>query len=308
MKDTGIETFDTLPVDKWQPLAVRRLPRPPMSQLKNIPLPFETKTFSLDFLQYFFGGFQHTPGMYYIPKKEGHSILPSRSYYLMDSIHEPYLPKGPGEHGAKLTAFFNDNATDFFEDGDRSPYEGVPLFICGSPYMKAQKNSERIQYIYCGHYTQNRWSDKLDYDRMMEQVPNEVREYHAEELCKLGRPGWVTYRLTEHFWPKPQYDGLLPLSIDLDTDKDRQDFLHDVGSYICELHHWQKGLEAKAVRLKKKSIMKAFEAPDAGNPKGLRLWWEYLKCDGWESTFYNLLVKVQERFYAKGLNKRYDDE
>ena len=38
-----------------------------------------------------------------------------------------------------------------------------------------------------GNYSQTRWSDKLDYDRMVEQVPREVKTYWAEELSSQGR-------------------------------------------------------------------------------------------------------------------------
>jgi hypothetical protein len=34
---------------------------------------------------------------------------------------------------------------------------------------------------------------------------------------------------------------------------------------------------------------------DANDPPGLRLWWEYLHCDGWDLGFYNMLLKLKRR-------------
>jgi len=32
---------------------------------------------------------------------------------------------------------------------------------------------------------------------------------------------------------------------------------------------------------------------DAADPPGLRLWWEYLECVGFDSAFYNTIAKLQ---------------
>jgi hypothetical protein len=38
---------------------------------------------------------------------------------------------------------------------------------------------------------------------------------------------------------------------------------------------------------------------DADEVPGLRLWWEYLECVGWDADFYNMLVKQQDKTKPK---------
>jgi len=42
----------------------------------------------------------------------------------------------------------------------------------------------------------------------------------------------------------------------------------------------------------------AVTQPDAGDPAGLRLWWEYLECVDWNIDFYKYLVHSQGKSSA----------
>ena len=110
-------------------------------------------------------------------------MLRNRTYYQIDPGNEPYLPKAPGEHGAKLTAFFNKAPEEEFGHlfaDDANSYDDVPMFI-----LKDKR------YVYYGNYSQTRWSDKLDHDTMTTRVPDHVKNFWAEELTSPVREKWV---------------------------------------------------------------------------------------------------------------------
>jgi hypothetical protein len=121
-----------------------------------------TVTFHPDFLDNTLGGTVWSPGLRFVQGK-GPCILRNRTYYQLNPENEPFLPKKAGEHGAKLTAFFNkapeEEHADLL-DPDSNSYENVPVFILVNK-----------RYVYFGNYTQTRWSDKLDYDTMVARVP-----------------------------------------------------------------------------------------------------------------------------------------
>ncbi len=167
----------------WQPLAIRRLNQVLSDLPSRIPPTAGTRTFSSDFLHATFQGVEWSPGLYYVPRASSQNLLPGRTYYLLDARVEPYLPLKPGMHGAKLTAFFNTNVSDDNDDeDDTAAYTRVPLFVSVERYAKGQptttkagKDRSSDRYIYYGSYSQLRWSDKLDYDRMVEHVPYDVK-------------------------------------------------------------------------------------------------------------------------------------
>jgi len=217
------------------------------------------------------GGTEHSPGLYYVPLSHGVSTLPGRTFYVMDRTHEPYLPKAPGHHGAKLTALFN-SATDNPAEGIPC-YDNVPLFI----------TTGGKEYVYFGTYSQLRWSDKLDYDRMIEAVPHDVKMYHAELLADPARPKWVTEQLMNHFWPKPVYDGRIPMDQGLlltptgsaDAGGAAED--KEMNGYLAELKAWEKDAKLKVGLLKKEAILEQFEA--VSFPISLPcLWLRFITC------------------------------
>ncbi|KAF2180619.1 hypothetical protein K469DRAFT_794354 [Zopfia rhizophila CBS 207.26] len=281
----------------WKPLTVRNFPPLPMDTLSMIPAATSMQTFSYDFLKNAFGGISWSPGLNYIPPAPGPCILRNRTYYTLDAKNEPYLPEVPGTHGAKLTAFFNSNLEEVDGEEAEASYEDVPMFVCSTGYAVADKK----RYVYFGHYSQTRWSDKLDYDRIAEDVPHDVKMYWAEELSATGRPEWVTQALMKHFWPKPEYVGRLfgsdvaDGSVVGDEDKDYQKVMADVKTYVEELKVWEKDARIKVGLIKREFILEAFEMADADDPPALRLWWEYLRCVGWDRAFYSMLVELQAR-------------
>lgn len=114
---------------------------------------------------------------------------------MIDPTHEPYLPKIPGKHGAKLNAFFNKTPGEEFDnlpEGTNS-YTDVPMFV--------QISSGR--FVYFGNYSQTRWSDKLDINTMGARVPAEVKMHIAEELTVVDREACVTEELKRHLLTFP---------------------------------------------------------------------------------------------------------
>ena len=293
---TGIETRHVISADsdatvgpapvvqkKWQPLAVRQMSPPPTLSITRT----NTETFTWEFLKLTLGGEQWSPGFYFISKD---SILPSKAYWILDADTEPYLPSIPGEHGAKLTAFFNNTIPN--EEGtapDEENYLETPVFI----RPEGQK-----EYIYFGSYSQLRFSDKLDYDRVLDTVPEQIRLYWAEQLAAAGRPEWVTKALMEHFWPKPVYEGPVPTDDEETTEGQESEGLEKrisqaQGDYALELRDWEKEARMKVRLLTAQNLMAAFRKADADEEAGLRLWWEYLQCVGYDQGFYEMLVAIK---------------
>jgi len=186
-------------------------------------------------------------------------MLKNRTYYQLDPKNEPYLPKAPGDHGAKLTAFFNKAPEEEYGDlldEDSNSYEDVPMFVLVGK-----------RYMYYGNYSQTRWSDKLDYDTMTARVPQYVKEYWAEELTSSTREKWVTEELKKHFFRKPEYSGRLFAAPDHETTVDSEEevvltkqLTKDVRKYVEELREWEREANMKTAMIKKQSILEAFDA------------------------------------------------
>ncbi|KAK7523640.1 hypothetical protein IWZ03DRAFT_8248 [Phyllosticta citriasiana] len=286
----------------WQPLGVRQLAPLGLEHLQGIPAAKDTITFSWDFIRDLFGGKQWSPGFYYKETKAGSSLLPSRSYYILDASLDPYLPKQPGMHGAKLTPYFNpENPEDVDGDDGAKAFERVPLFIAASPPAAntSNKPEERRskQYRYFGMYSQPRYSDKLDYDRMMEAVPYHVKMHWATVLADPSRPAWVSTLLKAHVGDdaKPEYDGPVPDGTAGGCDYTGE-FKSEIQRWVGEFRAWSKRASKHVSRLSKEAVLQAFEREDTAAPPGLRLWWEYLACDAYDAGFYGMLVHEQVRY------------
>lgn len=302
------EKLEALSLTPWKPYYITTLKALPARVRANIPERGKMVTFTYDFLQNMFDGIAWSPGLKYI-NSPGTCLLANRTYYMMDPTHEPYLPKAPGEHGAKLTAFFNTPPEDEFGNLPKgtNSYTNVPMFI--------QVSKDR--YAYFGNYTQSRWSDKLDNETMM-KVPTSVKEHIAKDLAATPREPWVTQEIKKHFFPKPEYSGALPnLSSDdatsntVDDETLSKKIASDIQDYIDELAEWEGEANMKTAMIKADSILNAFDAvshlfdrwyydtnslqADADSPPGLRLWWEYLECVDFRLDFYNMLVGLQAR-------------
>lgn len=260
----------------WKPLAIRLLPA---LETLNLPLshrllPFTSpplQTFSLQFLTSIFGGTEYSPGLFYptvgtptsLPMYK--TILPkSKTFYAIDAAVDPFVPRKPGDHGAKLSVFFN-------ELEDEGLYDDVPLFVClpGCEGDGTALGKEK-EYTYMGNYTQRRWSDKLDYDRVAEVVPKHVKEFWAAKLASHpDRPMWIENALMEAFWPKPKYERKLLKGNDEDkttvtrmtvkSNGNEHDAFADMQAYLEDLRDWEKDSRMMAGLLKKENILEAFD-------------------------------------------------
>lgn len=244
-------TVPATKVDAWKPSYIRSLK--PLDNLK-VPAQGSMQTFTRDFIDSIFGGMEHSPSLFYIPAAIENPLLPERTYYLMNSTVEPFLPSNPGQHGAKLTPFFNNASPE--GDGDLS-YTNVPLFIASSTYQGAAK-AKANEYIYFGTYSQTRWSDKLDSDRLRDVVPQKVKEYWAATLADPGRPKWMTTALAKHFYPQPEYMGVLP-----DTDSKEgevsKEIQKDLEEFFCEMVAWKQFSTAEVAKMGKEDLLESFD-------------------------------------------------
>ena len=279
-------TMDAGNGEMWQPLAVRQMPS------SHSVDPMNAETFTWEFLHYNLGGFHWSPGYYFI---QHNSILPSKAYWILEAEYEPYLPSEPGQHGAKLTAFFNSTLSEHGKAPDETNYLDTPVFI---------RREGAKEYIYFGNYSQLRFSDKLDHDRVIDHVPEKVRQYWADQLAG-PRPDWVTKCLMEHFWPKPTYCGPIPTDSALNTPATEETaetatsavlekrVTRALARYAIELKDWEKETRMKVSHLKAEHIVAAFANADAAAEPGLRLWWEYLQCVRYDQKFYEFLVALK---------------
>ncbi|TKA81793.1 hypothetical protein B0A55_02158 [Friedmanniomyces simplex] len=276
--------------EAWKPLAVRQMPPPPAL---NSPDTNKT-TFTWEFLAKELRGSHWSPGFYFIRTA---SKIPSQTYWLLEHEWEPFLPSAPGQHGAKLSPLFNDQEFEPGQGPDVENYMDVPLFV------RLERSGE---YTYYGQYNQPRYSDKLDYDRVMETVPEKIRQRWADTLVQPDRPEWVTKALMEHFWPRPKYEGALPTdsavaspttAVEVEGEAGtvplEKQVLRALTAYAEELKQWEKDAKMKVNHLSAKGIMEAFGKADADVEPGMRLWWEYLQCVGYKQEFYESLVQAQ---------------
>ncbi|PPJ49664.1 hypothetical protein CBER1_02201 [Cercospora berteroae] len=268
----------------WRPMAIRKLPTKSVSDKAAL----HNEVFSWDFLRDLLGGKEWSPGFYFNSSKD--CILPTKGYWLVDLTHEPFMPRNPGEHGAKLTAFFNETLAGDYGAPDEMNYKDTPVFV---------SSDGGKMYRYVGKYSQNRYSDKVGYDTMMEHIPQSVLKFHAEQLAQVGRPKWITTCLKNHFWPKPIYEGPVPTeSEDAAAEISKSGIDRKVTkaleAYANELEEWEKSSSVKVNLLEASTILKAFNTEDVLSEPGLRLWWEYLECVGYEDAFYDMLVKLSQ--------------
>ena len=238
-----------------------------LSEATRSKIPPEPVTFAPDFLRNNLGGILWSPGYVFVPPSQM-SILPGRAYFMVDPAHDPHLPSGPGQHGAKLVPFFNmapeDNDAFNLPDDFNSSVD-VPLFVL----RDITDNSGKIRkhYVYYGHYTQSRWSDKLDHDHMAACVPPSVREFWARELSAVGRPEWVTNALQKQFFPSPEYTGTLPgyLEDEGGSVKDgdfatREEIVaKDLKRYLEKLRMWKKEADMRTSMIREDFILAAFD-------------------------------------------------
>lgn len=275
---------------QWQPYTIAQLT--PL----NISAP-NNETFTWVELVTYLGGNQYSPGLYYSRNDSPSRLLQGRTYWLLEGLYEPFAPTSPGQHGAKLTAFFNDTLTAQGDELVQEDYSDVPVFVCLKPGG---------EYTYIGQYSQPRFSDKLSYSELFQRVPTRVLEYWAKQLADPHRPAWITEQLVEQFWPKPPYTGPIPTDSTLAspatgvTEPANPERVLEkrvslaMEAYALELKTWKKDSMMKVTLLSESALMEAWHTTDVDEEKGLRLWWEYLECVGFDEKFYGKLVGLKE--------------
>ncbi|RMY14284.1 hypothetical protein D0868_01545 [Hortaea werneckii] len=288
----------------WIPYALRNL------QPTSPPhLPDPNQTFTWDFLFNTLSGIQWSPGFYFNPTPSSSSNLTptTKSYWLLDTPFEPFLPSAPGQPGAKITAFFNDTLPDSEGEDGRSAapteedYLNTPVFISPDPL---DVPADERRYAYFGHYSQKRFSDRIGYDTLRERIPERVLRFWAESLASLERPEWITRQLMKGFWPRPVYEGPVFAedagetgSVGSGSDEVEGDerVMCALTEYARELAEWEREARERVGLLKPEDLLESFELSDAAAQPGLRLWWEYFEFVEFDRTFYDGLVDAQEK-------------
>ncbi|KAI7160508.1 hypothetical protein KC349_g3433 [Hortaea werneckii] len=287
----------------WIPFALRDLqPTSP----PHVPDP--NQTFTWDFLFNTLSGIQWSPGFYFNPNPSSPSNLPlTKSYWLLDTPFEPFLPSIPGKPGAKITAFFNDTLPDS-EGGDgrsaaptEDDYLNTPIFISPDPLDTA---SDERRYTYFGHYSQKRFSDRIGYDTLRERIPERVLRFWAESLASSERPEWITRQLMRAFWPRPVYEGpgfaenageTGSVGSGSEEVEGNERVMCALREYAGELAEWKREARERVALLKPQDLLESFEMSDAAAQPGLRLWWEYFEFVEFDRGFYDGLVDAQEK-------------
>lgn len=264
--DTTIHTTTTpllppLYIRALAPYASHALPHRPFTMCSMTRFP---KTFLTNEL----GGTEWSPGFFHESSKI--ATLTSRkhdTYYVLDRSSNPYLPASPGQHGAALTLFFR----EFDDPGHK--YENVPLFV-----GLDGDDSKSDKYVYMGNYTQSRWSDRLDHDRVDERIPESVKMHWARILAAPSsrdevdhRPAWLVESIMSHFWPKPCYDGKVAGGMDEGGDgASVEEVGRDMEDYFEELREWRKDARDRVDGLAVDTVMRAFKnvsIPSIGPPR-----------------------------------------
>jgi len=261
-KDVGTAIDDSAlpkPIDsshRWMPYAIRSLSPLTVSKLDQQPLEVASMDgFSKKFLTSHLGGKDLSTGLYYPAQI---SNWKGKTYYLVNSLVDPFMPIVPGEHGAKLGVFFNDF------DNNSGQYKDVPVFV-GINKSITSSIDPGTRYYYMGTYSILRWSDRLDFDRVQEVVPKSVKVHWAEMLASPHKPAWLENAIRTHLWPRPEYNGLLP---ELAHGKSESQMAYNGGvnelevdalSYLDELADWEQESKIKVAMLSAVDIMRSFE-------------------------------------------------
>jgi hypothetical protein len=289
------ETEDAEPENQassseWRPHAIAQLTPLAISPTNDV-------TFTWEELHRYLGGAQYSPGLYLASNDFENSISKGKTFWLLEAQFEPFAPKAPGQHGAKLTAFFNDSPTDGGLVPDEEDYANVPVFVCPA---------EGEGYTYLGTYSQTRYSDKLSHSELFQHVPEHVLKYWTELLAEPDRPAWVTEQLIAHFWPAPLYDGPIPsdsavvtpatgVSNPQDPEKPLEKRVaRSLEAFAFELREWKKESQLKAQLLTEEALMEMWAKSDLDEEKGLRPWLEYLECVDFDEEFYGKLVAAKQ--------------
>lgn len=110
------------------------------------------------------GGSRFAGHFYKVSKPKPGLTREVKGYYLIDIESNPFAPRTPGQHGATISSLVIPSE---YLAGD------LPLFV----------NDGSGFYIYCGQYKEPRCSDIISYNEMRTIIPEEIKQYHAKDLC-----------------------------------------------------------------------------------------------------------------------------
>ncbi|OTA28007.1 hypothetical protein BTJ68_09597 [Hortaea werneckii EXF-2000] len=269
--NTTIQPSTTTP---WIPCALRNLQRttPPL-------LPDPIQTFTWEFLFNTLSGVQWSPGFYFNPSPSPSNLPQTKSYWLLDTPYEPFLPSQPGQPGAKITAFFNDTVPTSEEEAEYSAapteedYLNTPIFISPDPL---DVPTDERRYTYFGRYSQKRFSDRIGYDTVREHIPKGVLRFWADSLASPERPEWITRQLMRGFWPRPVYEGPVfaedaggtgSMGSGSEEVQDER-VLCALREYARELAEWEREARKRVGLLKSEDLLESFEMSDAAAQPG----------------------------------------
>jgi hypothetical protein len=207
---------------------------------------------------------------------------------IIDGSHEPLLPSVPGEHGTQISAFLQSLEDELATEENLTH---IPLFIkCGDGGFK-----------YYGTYREPRYSDRLGANEMLD-LPYYVKRHWAKKIGAGHKPRWAIHAIQEA-WPKTLIGwvdegvkAIIPYSPNLEVELGEP-----MKSNISDL-------EAEEVTAE--DILQSFEnvgslfihlsqvldlhtnhfQPDMGDKPAMRLYYEYLQCDGYDRAFYEALI------------------
>ncbi|TKA31382.1 hypothetical protein B0A50_02228 [Salinomyces thailandicus] len=269
----------------WTPFHVRNMPAGP-----KISVVDNTETFSWKLLTRSLKGDNWSPGFYFVRSRTKFGL---KSYWIIDACHDTFLPSVPGEHGAKMTPFFNDTLCSEGYAPNETNYLNVPVFISHDPANVVNGR----KYKYFGNYSQLRFSDKIGYDVQAEHVPKQVKKYWAEQLSKSGgsRPEWIIKALKNQFWPRPIYERQ-PIEGEHAMSLPELAAAEAGGlrEYAKKLKEWEWQAEKAAEDLTEEFVLQSFEASDDDLHPALRLSWEYMQFVGYDQDLYDTLARKKQ--------------
>ncbi|KAI9652216.1 MAG: hypothetical protein M1831_007125 [Alyxoria varia] len=216
--------------------------------------------------------------------------------YLLDYRTQPYCPANLCQHGATLVPFVRDQ--DEKIDGvsqstvSDSLFENFAVFVTRAPGPLDNPNNPKISdeplYWYVGHYSQPRYSDKLDSERIQEKVPKAVQWHWACVLANKSddRPNWVLKSMKKAIYPAPDFEAAFAKNSSDQMDRDAETACIDYGK---DMQAWEEEAQEKLDALTPQAVMHLFKVADLAATPGLRFYWEYLQAKSFQKNLYYVL-------------------
>ncbi|KAF7852881.1 uncharacterized protein EAF02_012111 [Botrytis sinoallii] len=241
------------------PTIMRRMP---LTQNLHLPPQPHTK-FEYRFLRDSLGGRRITDG-WYSSNGSKEAFANIGPYGLMNREFDPLLPCLPGIHGAQISPCLPPNKIG----------QTFPLFI---------SDIGDSQFQYYGTY-EVMVSDRLGHNQMLE-LPEQIKRHWARKLGAGSAHGSkaspIIYAL-RYMWPR-KICGWWNAENDSYTDQE--------GSEMESIDSSSRTItKEEAQDITEGAVMAAFDRPDLDDPPGVSLYYEYLKCVGYDLELHHTLV------------------